>query len=339
MNQDVYGKAIDGIQGSTLLVGFYGGGNFGDELLYDVFADMFKSRNKEYAFLFQAPDMLPVWHDKADGPHMVDARSKRSVIKSMYTQRNYVFGGGGFWGRDFNNNLFAFTVLLFLFSLLPGKRLYLFGVGFYNSGGMLARFSAWLMAKRASLIIARDQQTYDNFLKYTRRVQQSRDAAFYIESCTFAKQDFRDVVGSSARKKLLVFLRGRYSAKNQQIIDDIMRRFSDAFEVVFYIYGPKDIRQEMADRLHAAQATVKDFDYKTVDLYLSMKAARHKEALYVIAPQYHVQLIAHLAGVAFLPVSYDHKTDMLHRQLGVANTVGYWEDTYLSSAAEWVGVR
>lgn len=339
MNNNEYTRAIAGLKGTTLLIGFYGGGNFGDELLYDVFSDMFKSRRKPFRFLFQSPRMFSVWHNDADRANMVDARSKSAIVKSLITQRNYVFGGGGLWGRDFNTTLLLFTILLFIFSLLPGKRLYLFGVGFYDSAGKAAKFSAWLMAKRTRLIIARDPQSHDNFSAYTSRVAQDQDAAFYMDSCTWANASYQNVIGESNKKKLLVFLRGRYSAKNQHIVEDVLRRFSGEFEIVFYVYGPSDVRAKLMEQLKITGATIRDFDHKTTDLFLSMKFYKHKQNLYVIAPQYHVQLAAHLAGIDFLPVSYDHKTAMLHRQLHISNAVDYWGESYMSSAAEWVGAR
>ena len=37
----------------------------------------------------------------------------------------------------------------------------------------------------------------------------------------------------------------------------------------------------------------------------------------IVAPQYHVQLVAYLTGVSFMPISYDNKCVELFKILGI----------------------
>ena len=309
----------------SFLMGYYGGGNFGDELLFEVLQHLFHERDyRQVSFLYQDPDNYSKFHHDL-GYDAVDSSDKIEVLKAVFSRRKLVIGGGGLWGLDVNANVVLMSVLLFFARLLLGKQVYLIGVGYYGSTTRLGHFAAWLAGKAANQILARDQETYDRFRRINSQTYLCDDIAFNVPH--LRKKAFVDdikklesAVDSIDRPTVLISLR-RFKANQVNPYAKAVERWlanNPTVPVVLALMEPRQVDPSGYKKLQKWQAArsnarVIDFSYNPVALYYLLQRYRHQ--LSYIGPQFHVLLIAHLAGLRLMPLAYDNKVSQLLSKL------------------------
>ena len=309
----------------SLLIGYYGGGNYGDELLMEVLCNRLQAAGvKNATVMYQTPATAAVFHHDF-GYALVPAFDKKRLIGAISAQKNIIVGGGGLWGLDVNFNVFMLSLMLLSARRLFGKRVFLLGVGYYGSTNFLGRISAWLAAKSATYIIARDNETFANFRRLTKHVGQDVDIAWSMRNIDLGayESDAHRLEKKLHifRQSLLITLR-RFKANRannyQNLIADLVAA-NGRRDIIIALMEPKAVdpqgyqfAQNLARKYE--HVTVVDFSYNPIALYLLFK--KYQKKLAVIAPQFHTILTAHLAGVPFLPISYDNKVVELYKQIG-----------------------
>jgi len=310
----------------SFIMGYYGGGNFGDELLFEVLQHTFRQQGYEnISFLYQKPDEYSRFHHDL-GYEPVDSASKIDVLKTVWRQRTLVIGGGGLWGLDVNVNVVLMSIMLFIARTFLGKDVYLLGVGYYGSTGWLGHIGAWLAGKSATQILARDKESYQRFSKINPRTYLCDDMAFSLP-----KLDHIDVDNE------LRVLEERLGPIDKPTIFISVRRFKphqpNAYQtaiatwlannpdqpVIMALMEPRSVDPEGFAFIKGWQnrrpgVKVMDFDYNPIVLYRFFK--RHHAFLKYVGPQFHVLLVAHLAGVPSLPIVYDNKVSELLNRIG-----------------------
>lgn len=300
----------------SVLIGYYGGGNFGDELLLEALMNLFTKQGvRSLTVTYQHMERYPAYHHEF-GYKRIDMANKRSVFKAILQNKNIVIGGGGLWGLDVNPNIFLLSSLLFTSRFLLGKKVYLLGVGYYNSTSMLGHISAWLAGKAANCTIARDQETLQNFKKVTKYVALDTDIAWCVPSLDLKayEQDFVRLNDSIQIKDNALFITLRRFKPNQsnnytKNIEACLANNQDK-DIIVALMEPQDVDPDGYKQIIAWQRQYKnvqalDYSYNPLALFLFFK--KHKEQIVFIGPQFHVILMAHLAGVPFLPLVYDNK--------------------------------
>jgi len=309
----------------SFILGYYGGGNFGDELLFEVLQHLFHDRDYQHvSFLYQKPDEYARFHHDL-GYDAVDAANKIDVFKTILTRRKLVIGGGGLWGLDVNLNIVLMSVMLFFARLLLGKEVYLAGVGYYGSTTKMGHIAAWLAGKAANQILARDQETYDRFARINPRTFLCDDIAFdmpHLRQKSFNAdiEQLEKMVGTIDRPTVVISLRRFKAHQLNPYTKAVEKWLADhpTTPVILALMEPRDVDPEGYARLQQWQAArsyarVIDFSYNPVALYYLLH--KHRNVLSYIGPQFHVLLIAHLAGVRLLPLAYDNKVSQLLEKL------------------------
>lgn len=309
----------------SVIIGFYGGGNFGDELLLENLLNVFSAKGyKDLQFYYQNAVPYDAFHHDF-GYKILDARDKVGFFKNSLQSRNVIVGGGGLWGLDVNIRILLMSILLLAYRYAFRKNVYLLGVGYYNSTGKLGRVSAFLAAKAAHKIIARDKESYENFLSFSRDVSLGNDIAWRLPKLklTAYKDDFaaldRQLV--VAGKTLFITLR-RFQPNQKNTYTRLIETYlanNREKPVIIALMEPRDVDAEGYERVRDWQRQHKnvqviDFSYNPFALFMFF--VRHHKNLAVIAPQFHTILTAYLAKVPFLPLSYDNKVADLLKQLG-----------------------
>ncbi len=310
-----------------LLIGFYGGGNYGDELLLEVIQNLLqKNKPKNFKIMYQKPDEFETFHHDF-GYERVDAFNKPGLLKAMLKSKTIVIGGGGLWGLDFNLNVLLMSMALFFCRLL-GKKVYLVGIGYYQSTTQLGHLGAWFAGKAATHIIARDDETAANFAKITsqKKISQDVDIAWNLEESDYKEYvlEKSDLLSglSIANSTTFITLRRFHpgSIKGnayKQAVENYINQ-NQTTPIILSLMEPAsadssnfDYIQTLARNNKNVQAI--DFSYNPLSLLLFFK--KNREKLRIISPQFHVIITAKLAGVSFFPMAYDNKVDELLRMM------------------------
>lgn len=314
----------------SLLIGYYGGGNYGDELLLEVLANLLDAHGlRHITITYQNPETYHSFHHDFHY-HRINMRDARAMFTAIRSNKNIIIGGGGLWGLDVNPNILRLGFLLLASKWLLGKRIYLLGVGYYNSTSRIGHLGAWLAGKSARHIIARDQETFENFSKVSRHVSVDRDMAWHLPSVELAHYKAEvSMLGQSIpikQKTVFVSLRrfkGEKGAAYTERVAECIANNQDKHFIVA-ILEPKEIDPDNYEKLRDWQQcydNIQIIDFSFNPLALALLFKKHHKQLAVIGPQFHLILTAHLANIPFLPIAYDNKVSQLLNQLGYTDTI------------------
>lgn len=297
-----------------LIIGYYGGTNYGDELLLEVLQQLLAAKNIGKATVYYSNDSLYSTYHHEFGNKRIS--SKWQLAKALMGSKHIIIGGGGIWGVDVNVNVFILSLLLFLAGTILHKNIYLVSIGYYNSTNSLGHVSAWLVGKAATAILSRDSETYKNFAAYSSQLFLDQDLSLYIPSLSlteYAKEaeEISQHLHLSEKRTLIGLRRFRKGLQNdytKHAIRLIRECPEKAFTLVIFeskVVAPEAyaLIQETASALPNCIGA--DFSCNPLALYLALHT--HRSNLSVIAPQYHVQITAFANGIPFLPLAYDAK--------------------------------
>lgn len=308
----------------SFVLGYYGGGNYGDELLLEVLQHVFYvQKYTGISFLYQKPLGITLFH-KDLGYEPIDAAKKLHVLRAVLRRKNLVIGGGGLWGLDVNANVVLMSCLLFFARWFLSKKVYLLGVGYYGSTSPMGHFAAWLAGKSANQILARDDESYERFQKVNPETYLTDDIAFMLPQIKTDISDglkaFESSVSGVTKPTVMISIRRFKPNQPNSYLESIKTWLSENphVPVIFLLMEPRGVDPEGFAVLKSLQRTrsnavVVDFSYNPIVLYQFF--VRRRKTLSYIGPQFHVQLVAYLAGVRLLPVFYDNKVSQLLHKL------------------------
>lgn len=334
MNLEEFFKETDLEQ--CFLVGYYGGSNFGDELLLEVLQNILKKIGvKHVSFYYSNPKIFPVYHHKYE--YRLIKSTPWNILKSVVKSKSILIGGGGLWGLDFNKNVALMSLLLFIAHYLLGKKVYLVGVGSYSSTSRLGRFFSKVAGVAANIILARDSETYGSFRRINKNTYQASDIAFLLPTLDLSIYDAE--LNNYALTKLvdkyktltLVSTRNyndRFSAStNTQIYHEALKGFLSHTKehVVLLFLNASDfdpaISKYYFDLKTKYKSVVSIVEINTNPILMFQFLHTYHSKIRIIAPQYHMQLLAHITGTRFLPLRYDNKNEQLFKQLEIKQFV------------------
>lgn len=301
----------------SVVLGFYGGGNFGDELLLETLLQVAKAEKvQRLSYLYLDKNLFPTYH----APTAYKQVGRLGSVVAILRSKTVIVGGGGLWGMDVNRNTFFLSSLLLFSRRVLFKKVYLVGVGYYNSTTRLGRLSAWIASRAANQIIARDQQSAVNFRKHSAYVLESEDIA--LASAGMLVEPGRPTAFPKLEKKtvLIVYRRikitNSFSESTERLIAE-----NHAYDFILALMEPfknDPVNTKAMNRLRAGYDNVIgviDMSANPLDLLSYFSENRRK--LLLIAPQYHAIVGAYITGVRYLPLGYDFKSSELFRQLGI----------------------
>jgi polysaccharide pyruvyl transferase WcaK-like protein len=302
----------------SLLIGYYGGGNYGDELLLEVLQNLLKQKGvKRITITYQNPKNFTQLHHDFGYPR-ISILSKLTLIGAIFKHRNIIVGGGGLWGLDMNVNTFLMSAYLFFCRYIFRKRVFLIGVGYYNSTTKLGHFGAWLAGKAANTIIVRDKESAINFRKINKRTVKDTDLAFYAKSINMELYEGEirklEKLLPVPSETLFIAIRRFKHANN---FDSVVEQYLEGNQNKPIILALLEL--ETADpksyalihRWQNAFPNILVLDKPCNPVALFGYFAKHQKKLAVVAPQFHLILTAHLNNVPFLPLVYDNKVNAL----------------------------
>ncbi len=311
---------------NSLLVGYYGGGNFGDELLLEILLNRldYHQPSSRLNVYYLHPEWYKDFHK--DYGHSILGIKQLAAIKAFLNSKSIVVGGGGLWGLDFNSKVMFMSLMLFIGRFIFRKKVYLLGVGFYNSTNFFGRIGAWFAAKSAQDIYARDQESFQNFSKYSARTVLSEDfsALLSLIGSDEYKQEMNTVKESLpvVSNSLFICIRnfkGDLNRTFQNVIKQVVLANQDK-KIILAIMEPKEINPGGFAFLNSLakekNIMAMDFRFNPVAFYFYLKSVGSH--LTMIAPHYHAQVVALKSNIRFMPIVYDNKSAQLLKKSKVA---------------------
>jgi polysaccharide pyruvyl transferase WcaK-like protein len=246
------------------------------------------------------------------------------MLKSITKSKAIIVGGGGLWGMDTNRNVVLMSIMLFIARWFLFKKVYLLGIGFYDSAPRMGRIAAWWAGKAANVIIARDIETYANFKSINKHTSRDRDIAWLASKINPADYS-QDLIALDSRlhiqgKTIFITLRrfrGSQGLALQSAVEACLSNNKDKPVIVALMEpranDPEGYAQLEAWQKQYANVQILDLDCNPMSLILLLN--KHKDQLMFVGPQFHAILSAHLAGVPYMPIAYDNKVRNLLRQI------------------------
>lgn len=321
---------------NTLIIGYYGGGNYGDELLMEILLRLFKKYQINAVSVFYLA-YIPYrpFHSLFEGYRIVSR--KIDLLKSILACNTLVIGGGGIWGLDFNRNVLILSLLITFSKFILRKKVYLFGIGYYSSTSSLGRIAAYLVGRSSDYILARDEETLKNFQRSSKHVYLDKDIAFYLKEID--TRPYEEDVATLERAmhldqdQIVITLRrfsGGIGGVYEQSIRELIKHNPDKHFLVCLL-ETKTIHHQGLGFMTELQRAFShvgqlEFNYNPIALYLVFK--KNASKVKMISPQFHGQIISHLAGVSFFPLAYDNKNRELFKIIGKKDFVEIAEVSY-----------
>ena len=320
----------------SVLIGYYGGGNYGDELLMEVLSNLFaKAGVKNLNIMYQTPDTFRKFHHDF-GYKLVPSYDKKALFATIIKNKNIVIGGGGLWGLDVNTNIFILSTVLFVSRRILRKKVYLLGVGYYQSTNRMGHISAYLAANSANIIFARDQETLSNFGKYNKHVYMDTDIAWYIKDLDLAGYqaevaDIESRVTIRPGQKTIFMALRRFNPKFKNNLTELIGEYVESqpeYQIIVALMEPEEVDPEGFALIASwkdsyPNVQIIDFSYNPLALFIFF--GTYSQQLVVIAPQFHLLITAHLNKVPFLPLVYDNKSKELLRNIGYTKTYSVYD--------------
>jgi polysaccharide pyruvyl transferase WcaK-like protein len=304
----------------SLVIGYYGGGNFGDELLLEVLMNLIQRQHAtRVAVAYRNPAQYGYYH-RDYGFTVIDSQKPKQFLATFLRRRTIVIGGGGHWGLDVNRNILFLSMLLWFGRWFLGKRVYLLGVGYYGSSSRMGHLAAWFAGKAANQILARDPETQAAFGQLSQHVRLVEDIAFSIDAAML--QPFAGEADALARSlhlsddMVLIAIRrfqAKYRNRYDQVISELIQRQPER-QFILTMLEPATLFPEGAQLLSdlaARSANVQLLDCARNPLVVCKFFQDQAPRFRFITPQFHAIAMALYCGIPFFPVSYDNKVSQL----------------------------
>ena len=311
----------------TFIIGYYGACNFGDELILEYILLTLKKYhpNEKTTIYYKNPSIFHTLHPPQ--PHtIINEKNIFKIIKTLLTSNHIIIGGGGLWSRDSNKNIFLLSIILYNAKYLLRKKISLIGVGYYTSTNYLGAISAYLAGKSAQLIIARDQESKEQFERINQSTVLEQDIVPALRTIHKTNKPLtkkEEAILPIKSNTVLITLRHMIHTDNynKTIIEVVTSPIHSQtkFIILDIELTASPIHEPIRKQLQHIAKKQTNISYKKWEqnpILLVRLLQEKSEQITLISPQYHTQLIAHYTNVKFLPLSYDNKCTQLLNSLG-----------------------
>jgi len=309
---------------NSLLLGYYGGGNFGDELLLEVISHKLKRKQCDniHVRYSDIANYKKFHHDF--GYKLIDGSSILNVLKSCFSQKNIIVGGGGFWGLDANSNVLLMSMMLFLCRYILFKRIYIIGVGYYSSTGRSGHIAAYLAGKSANVLIVRDKESVENFRKYNVVASLDKDIAFQIDKkmtdeYEAESNELAEVIELENESVYITLRKFRgEKARYNHIVSEVVKGATDTNFLVGILQPAEEFPEGNKIAVELSKLpNVKRVPEQINPLALMLFLSKNTKLLKIVSPQFHIIVVALISEMQFMPVAYDNKVSELLSDRGV----------------------
>jgi len=327
----------------TLLLGYYGSRNLGDDMMMVCLLDCLQAQNAHVIVIsedpaetesrFRVPAIQNVPLMGEWGPHTVWLKGTAfRLIREIWSSEALVVGGGDLIRDDLNWRIYFYTVEKILLALALGRSVYLVNVGIPRPRTWYGRKCLRWILHRCQSVIVRDMRSAELCREYAPglRCSQAPDVVMHLPEMVYGSLSavpFHKPPSQS--DTIVVCLRGqpnmygRYSLDNRHIqgfakcLDHCVSKHG--LRVVFLPFQQGDEwgdeplhRQVLAAMKRSESATVRKWtgDFKDV-------MERIGNARMVFAMRLHAAILGLGLRRPCILMPYDQKLDELGKQFGL----------------------
>ncbi len=291
---------------SCLLVGYFGFGNLGDDLIAEITADILNQNHHTISILRYQPMKI----EKKIKMHGYPSRDLISIIKAIQSSDTIIFPGGSiFQDRTSLKSVFYYT-LICVFSKLFRKKLILLGQGIGPLHSLTSKVLTRLSYTLANMISVRDHSSYmiiKNW-KLQSKTKQVPDIVFSTQSASLLQKQI-DI--PQVTSDLIFILRPIPQLNHQQNIQyfsSIIKHLQTYKLSIKFVSFHKSYDSDL---------------YESVQKHLSLKIpieypaslddirALYKNASHIISTRLHGGILSLTHGIHPLLIHYDDKITAL----------------------------
>ncbi|MCD6423114.1 MAG: polysaccharide pyruvyl transferase family protein [Elusimicrobia bacterium] len=256
-----------------LLAGYFGYGNFGDELLVEIF----KKRMPENFKIDTAQKM---------------AKQPLMTLSKILKNDAFVFPGGSIFQDETSLKSVFFYILTIFFALISGKKVFLLDQGFEITNKFVLKVLK-IALKKVKMLSVRDHVSFNILKSIGINAFLSADPVFSLEL-----PDLENI----SPKAVGIIPRGNFLLLKEPL-KEIQQNFSD-LPLKIAIFSEKDRPlAEKIKKLLSLQTDIKKIS-KLEDLIDFFK----QTGLLLCAP-YHAVVVAYICGINFRPLIYSKKVE------------------------------
>ncbi len=280
---------------NILLFGYYGEGNFGDELILENLKNYLSKRfnlgiltsNKNYY-----KDLISF--------HKFNPFE---ILKGLNWADIVIGGGGGIFQDKTSFRSFLYYILILWISFLKRKKIYLIGQSFSPFRYFISRFLI-----KFSLLLCEEIYLRDNFsLNFLNSIGIPKEKLSIIPDIAFLTELVRPKI---ERGYVGVNFRS-WKGININSLEDILENLKKNEKVIFFSFqDSSDLRlfNNLSQKAKNGIEIVSCYDKNFIEKFCSCK--------YFVGMRLHSLILASILGIPFLGLSYDEKIEAYLEDLG-----------------------
>lgn len=289
----------------ALISGYYGFGNFGDEMILSCLTSHLKSNGVEVSVLSSNPKVTSV-ENGVNAYNSFDFKSLPEII----AKHDVLISGGGSLLQDVTSkkSLIYYLGVIFL-ALAMRKKVVIFAQGIGPINDPFLRLVTKTLLKCCTYVSVRDEKSFDLLKSWKVDCEQLCDPIFSLKLPEYNPQD---IVGVQLRE----FATLKDEAL-QKLANKIVNDFSDKKIQLFSFQDSIDlaVSRKFAEMLKALKPEI------NVEILYNLMKDEIIEKIshldYIFAMRFHALIIALMYGVKSCAINYDIKVEKLAHEAGI----------------------
>jgi len=290
------------------ILGYYGAGNLGDELLLRSTLEMLSSLGSFKIFVFsEKPAETKIFFPDCKA---IDKFKPTALISALMECEALIVGGGSIFQDVSSFRSLLYYVSVCLLACLLGKKLILLGQGVGPLNSTISRWLTRIVYQLAHSVSVRDLESFDLVKDWNAQIKFSGDLAWTLPNVkTLSEEELK----TKKQKSLVVSLRtDKVSEKQVECFARFLKENFADYKINFLALQRQDVEvlNEIAEKLDLAEV----FAIYNYGGWKQYGIKLFQEADFCFAMRFHALLLAIKSGTAAVGISYDPKVRALCKE-------------------------
>lgn len=293
------------------IIGYFGAGNLGDELLLKSTIGLISSLGQTKLIVFsENPPETKIFFPNCK---VINKFSFFPLISSLFECDALLVGGGSIFQDASSFKSLVYYTGVCLLACLMGKKLVLLGQGVGPLNGTISKFLCKLVYQLAHSISVRDLDSYEFAKNWNANVKFSGDLVWTLKNIEFPANDTIERV---IPKSVVLSLRSDKVSREQiEYFQHFLTQKFHGYKINLVALQKPDIEalEELADGLKGAEV----FEIYNYGAWKQYGAKLFQDAELCLAMRFHALLLGIKAGTPCIGISYDPKVRVLCQEVNL----------------------